>query len=137
MESFFIVEWEFILCHVISCSAYILKDGETPSRNSPWNHVWDVQNDGQSPSAQPENTPKATQPSFPSFQNQRLTNLEKVIKVEKFLMVFFDFSELIKLLNDEDQVVVSQAAMMVHQLSKKEASRWNKFSFYLLWVFVT
>merc|ERR1712061_430926 len=30
--------------------------------------------------------------------------------------------ELIKLLNDEDQVVVSQAAMMVHQLSKKEAS---------------
>merc|ERR1719322_672281 len=31
--------------------------------------------------------------------------------------------ELIKLLNDEDQVVVSQAAMMVHQLSKKEASR--------------
>merc|ERR1719400_1279007 len=27
------------------------------------------------------------------------------------------------LLNDEDQVVVSQAAMMVHQLSKKEASR--------------
>lgn len=31
--------------------------------------------------------------------------------------------ELIKLLNDEDQVVVNQAAMMVHQLSKKEASR--------------
>ncbi|XP_069107945.1 catenin beta-like [Argopecten irradians] len=31
--------------------------------------------------------------------------------------------ELTKLLNDEDQVVVSQAAMMVHQLSKKEASR--------------
>ncbi|XP_074041271.1 armadillo segment polarity protein isoform X2 [Leptinotarsa decemlineata] len=31
--------------------------------------------------------------------------------------------ELIKLLNDEDQVIVSQAAMMVHQLSKKEASR--------------
>merc|ERR550534_1028867 len=31
--------------------------------------------------------------------------------------------ELIKLLNDEDQVVVSHAAMMVHQLSKKEASR--------------
>lgn len=31
--------------------------------------------------------------------------------------------ELIKLLNDEDQVVVSQAAMMVHQLSRKEASR--------------
>merc|ERR1719480_257767 len=31
--------------------------------------------------------------------------------------------ELIKLLNDEDQGVVSQAAMMVHQLSKKEASR--------------
>merc|ERR1719264_1209610 len=31
--------------------------------------------------------------------------------------------ELIKLLNDEDQVVVSQAAMTVHQLSKKEASR--------------
>lgn len=31
--------------------------------------------------------------------------------------------ELIKLLNDEDQVVVGQAAMMVHQLSKKEASR--------------
>nr|UCC70943.1 armadillo segment polarity protein [Cyrtorhinus lividipennis] len=31
--------------------------------------------------------------------------------------------ELIKLLNDEDQVVVSKAAMMVHQLSKKEASR--------------
>ncbi|CAH0720644.1 unnamed protein product, partial [Brenthis ino] len=31
--------------------------------------------------------------------------------------------DLIKLLNDEDQVVVSQAAMMVHQLSKKEASR--------------
>merc|ERR1719259_335279 len=31
--------------------------------------------------------------------------------------------ELIKLLNDEDQVVVSQAALMVHQLSKKEASR--------------
>jgi catenin beta 1 len=31
--------------------------------------------------------------------------------------------ELIKLLNDEDQVVVSQAAMMVHQLSKNEASR--------------
>jgi hypothetical protein len=26
-------------------------------------------------------------------------------------------------LNDEDQVVVSHAAMMVHQLSKKEASR--------------
>jgi len=31
--------------------------------------------------------------------------------------------ELTKLLNDEDQVVVSQAAMMVHQLSKKDASR--------------
>ncbi|OQR71856.1 armadillo segment polarity protein-like, partial [Tropilaelaps mercedesae] len=31
--------------------------------------------------------------------------------------------ELIKLLNDEDQVVVGQAAVMVHQLSKKEASR--------------
>lgn len=31
--------------------------------------------------------------------------------------------ELTKLLNDEDQVVVSQACMMVHQLSKKEASR--------------
>lgn len=31
--------------------------------------------------------------------------------------------DLVKLLNDEDQVVVSQAAMMVHQLSKKEASR--------------
>ena len=31
--------------------------------------------------------------------------------------------ELIKLLNDEDQVVVSQAAMSVLQLSKKEASR--------------
>jgi hypothetical protein len=31
--------------------------------------------------------------------------------------------ELMKLLTDEDQVVVSQAAMMVHQLSKKEASR--------------
>ena len=31
--------------------------------------------------------------------------------------------ELIKLLNDEDQVVVSQAAMVVHQLSKKQASR--------------
>ena len=31
--------------------------------------------------------------------------------------------ELIKLLNDEDQVVVSQAAMVVHQLSRKEASR--------------
>lgn len=31
--------------------------------------------------------------------------------------------QLIKLLNDEDQVVVSQAAMMVHELSKKEPSR--------------
>ncbi|KAG8037360.1 hypothetical protein G9C98_005570 [Cotesia typhae] len=31
--------------------------------------------------------------------------------------------ELIKLLNDEDQVIVSHAAMMVHQLSKKEAAR--------------
>ncbi|KAH3753274.1 hypothetical protein DPMN_187909 [Dreissena polymorpha] len=31
--------------------------------------------------------------------------------------------ELTKLLCDDDQVVVSQAAMMVHQLSKKEASR--------------
>lgn len=31
--------------------------------------------------------------------------------------------ELVKLLNDEDTVIVSQAAMMVHQLSKKEASR--------------
>ena len=31
--------------------------------------------------------------------------------------------ELTKLLNDEDQVVVGQAAMMIHQLSKKEASR--------------
>lgn len=30
--------------------------------------------------------------------------------------------ELIKLLSDEDQVVVSQAAMVVHQLSRKEAS---------------
>ena len=30
--------------------------------------------------------------------------------------------ELIKLLNDEDQVVVSIAAMLVHQLSKKQAS---------------
>ena len=30
--------------------------------------------------------------------------------------------ELIKLLNDEDQVVVSQAAMSVLHLSKKEAS---------------
>ena len=37
--------------------------------------------------------------------------------------------ELIKLLNDEDQVVVSQAAMMVHQLSKKEASRYILLSF--------
>ena len=27
------------------------------------------------------------------------------------------------MLNDEDQVIVSQAAHMVHQLSKKEASR--------------
>ncbi|XP_071493354.1 catenin beta [Diadema antillarum] len=31
--------------------------------------------------------------------------------------------ELTKLLNDDDLVVVNQAAMMVHQLSKKEASR--------------
>ncbi|KAJ8683437.1 hypothetical protein QAD02_019229 [Eretmocerus hayati] len=31
--------------------------------------------------------------------------------------------ELVKLLNDEDQVIVSQAAMVVHQLSRKEASR--------------
>uniref|UniRef100_A0A3Q1K2M4 Catenin beta 1 n=1 Tax=Anabas testudineus TaxID=64144 RepID=A0A3Q1K2M4_ANATE len=31
--------------------------------------------------------------------------------------------ELTKLLNDEDQVVVNKAAIMVHQLSKKEASR--------------
>ncbi|CAB0002546.1 unnamed protein product [Nesidiocoris tenuis] len=31
--------------------------------------------------------------------------------------------EFIKLMNDEDQVIVSQTAMMVHQLSKKEASR--------------
>merc|ERR1719391_1126450 len=31
--------------------------------------------------------------------------------------------KLIKQLNDEDKVVVTQAAMMVHQLSKKEASR--------------
>lgn len=31
--------------------------------------------------------------------------------------------ELTKLLNDEDQAVVGQAAMMVHQLSKKDASR--------------
>merc|ERR1711988_2077324 len=31
--------------------------------------------------------------------------------------------KLIKLLNDEDKVVVTQDAMMVHQLSKKEASR--------------
>lgn len=31
--------------------------------------------------------------------------------------------ELIKLLNDEDNYIVSHAAMMVHQLSKKEASR--------------
>ena len=37
--------------------------------------------------------------------------------------------ELIKLLNDEDQVVVSQAAMMVHQLSKKEASRYVILTF--------
>ena len=36
--------------------------------------------------------------------------------------------ELIKLLNDDDQVVVSQAAMMVHQLSKKEASRHANMS---------
>lgn len=32
--------------------------------------------------------------------------------------------ELTKLLSDEDHVVVGQAAMMVHQLSKKEASRF-------------
>lgn len=32
--------------------------------------------------------------------------------------------ELIKLLNDDDQVVVCQAAMIVHQLSKKDASRY-------------
>ena len=31
--------------------------------------------------------------------------------------------ELVKLLNDEDQVVVNKAAMMVHQLSRKDASR--------------
>lgn len=31
--------------------------------------------------------------------------------------------ELAKLLTDEDQVVVGQAVTMVHQLSKKEASR--------------
>ncbi|XP_001647517.3 catenin beta [Nematostella vectensis] len=31
--------------------------------------------------------------------------------------------ELAKLLNDDDQVVVGQAAMMVHQLSRKDASR--------------
>ena len=37
--------------------------------------------------------------------------------------------ELIKLLNDEDQVVVSQAAMMVHQLSKKEASRYSSIHY--------
>merc|ERR1719481_1827417 len=40
-----------------------------------------------------------------------------------FLLATRAIPELIKLLNDEDQVVVSQAAMMVHQLSKKEASR--------------
>lgn len=32
--------------------------------------------------------------------------------------------ELIKLLNDEDNYIVSHAAMMVHQLSRKEASRY-------------
>lgn len=32
--------------------------------------------------------------------------------------------ELIKLLNDEDHNIVSHAAMMVHHLSKKEASRY-------------
>lgn len=31
--------------------------------------------------------------------------------------------ELVKLLNDEDQVVVNKAAMVVHQLSRKDASR--------------
>ena len=31
--------------------------------------------------------------------------------------------ELIKLLNDEDQIVVAQTSMMINQLSKKEASR--------------
>jgi len=31
--------------------------------------------------------------------------------------------ELVKLMNDEDQVVVSKAALVVHQLSRKEASR--------------
>ena len=35
--------------------------------------------------------------------------------------------ELIKLLNDEDQVVVSQAAMMVHQLSKKETVNFKPY----------
>ena len=37
--------------------------------------------------------------------------------------------ELIKLLNDEDQVVMSQAAMNVHQLSKKETSRHTIMNF--------
>lgn len=31
--------------------------------------------------------------------------------------------ELVKLLSDEDQIIVGKAVVMVHQLSKKEASR--------------
>ncbi|XP_065207079.1 armadillo segment polarity protein-like [Planococcus citri] len=63
---------------------------------------------------------------------QRLSEPSQMLKVAVVNLINYQddadlatraIPELIKLLNDEDQVVVSQAAMMVHQLSKKEASR--------------
>jgi len=63
---------------------------------------------------------------------QRLAEPSQMLKVAVVNLINYQddadlatraIPELIKLLNDEDQVVVSQAAMMVHQLSKKEASR--------------
>ncbi|KAI1284842.1 Armadillo segment polarity protein [Halotydeus destructor] len=72
-----------------------------------------------------------TDPTQPTAV-QRLSEPSQMLKVAVVNLINYQddadlatraIPELIKLLNDEDQVVVSQAAMMVHQLSKKEASR--------------
>ena len=63
---------------------------------------------------------------------QRLTEPCQMLKIAVVNLINYQddadlatraIPELIKLLNDEDQAIVSQATRMVHELSKKEASR--------------
>lgn len=63
---------------------------------------------------------------------QRLAEPSKMLRSAVFDLINYQeeadlareaLPELVKLLNNEDQVIVNQAAMIVHQLSTKEASR--------------